>query len=602
MERSHPQRDTRILLSVCVALTVALLWYLHRLTFVGQTLSYDTLIYARSLWGLGHGDPNNPVLGVHALALHGNFTSIPLAPLTQVVEPAVILIVVQALAFGATLAMVAMSLKHRDLSLGYKLWMLAVVVIGTPMLLNPFLFDARPDVVAIPFALAGLLRVQRRGGFDLWAIVWLTLAALTREEFAIVMAAALVFPPPGLANNWTRVRRWAVAACAGVYFLFYWFGVRSWLGHSDVYGDSNAMFQLSEMGSTEFISNKIILLVVFLCSAGALAVVGWRWLGAALPGLAFLLAITWIHEEVLTFHYSAFVAPALIVAASDGLRRVNGPKIRLYALASGAIAIISFLVAGAAPGGGQYRAEFPDIEVTSWLPPRIESRNPAIASARELLATVDKDEGIAVPYMIAADLADRSVIWTIDRFRNYLRTEDSLPQGVGTVALLEADWDALGRYLVTRYGFKLIDWRPGTIALLRTGTDTAVSASLFSAPACEAALAYWPTAGLALCQAEQREDGSWRVLVGRAPSPDLLAPTAWLALIGADSEPTTLLPFRGLVMLEDLPPAATVWLESANRHAEDSPVIVLLNGEGQEVLGVIPGAEDTPLAEIPLRR
>ncbi len=79
-----------------------LLWMTHTLTWVGQAQSYDTMLYARSLWGAGHGHWHNPIVGTHALAIHGHFLALPLAPLTHLFRAVDVLNVAHSLSAGRT--------------------------------------------------------------------------------------------------------------------------------------------------------------------------------------------------------------------------------------------------------------------------------------------------------------------------------------------------------------------------------------------------------------------------------------------------------------------------------------------------------------------
>src|SRR5262249_8403901 len=148
----------------------------YRSLYIGQAQSFDTLLYARSLWGLAHGDPINPVVGVHALSVHAHFGNLLLIPFARCFPSAAVLIAAQtsclfamvfltarrggALCSESTLLASSSSSSSTRSRLAFGA--LGAVVVGllvtagSPLVLNPFLFDVRPDFLGLPIAVWAL--------------------------------------------------------------------------------------------------------------------------------------------------------------------------------------------------------------------------------------------------------------------------------------------------------------------------------------------------------------------------------------------------------------------------------------------------------------
>jgi uncharacterized membrane protein len=502
---------------------------LLRLGFFGRAHSFDLLLYARGLWGWAHGDPWNPVVGIHNLGLHGHFLSVALAPLTLVLPAAAVLAAAQAVAFGATAALVVREASRSVAPPLLGLW-LALVLLSSPLVLNPFLFDARPDLLGVPFATAALLRAGRRGGLDRLSLAALGVASLAREEFALVAVAAVLAAP-----GWSARRRLVAAAAFAAYFALYFFGVRRWFGGNDL---SVAMHLTGTPGgdgraaATPALGARLALLLAIAATAGGLPWLGGRWLLAALPGVLMLITTRWMVEEQIRFHYGMFAAPALAAAALQGFRRLStlsrAPRAAAIAGAT-AIAAVAFLLGSSAPGGRYFaRFNFDMADQQGGLRLNLAEHSPAGLAAHRMLARIPDHHGVAVPWQLAAPLADRAFVWPLERLRDHLSPKKALPSALQTVALHGPDTLAMGRALVFGYGFKLAGPPGGPIVLLTR--DPAFQevpwAALSAEPpaACARPAQAWPEAGLALCQLAVPADGPPRALVLRtAPAAETQA-------------------------------------------------------------------------------
>jgi uncharacterized membrane protein len=322
-------------------------------------------------------------------------------------SPVTTLVLAQAASFGVSAFLIVAAARQaegRTSALGGRvatLWGAALVL--SPLFINPFFFDARPDLIAVPLMLAGLLRVERMGAWDARAVLWLVGAVLVREEFAIIAAGCLMFAPAPLGWKWQR--RLATASTFVVYFALYWFVVR---GHfSDFAADradqaAGALFAGSGEGVTDF---RLQLGLATLAIGGGLVLRGFRWLPAAIPGLVFVAISTKLAEHALNFHYSMFAAPILVVAAIAGLRAlaVNPHFLRLVTVAT--IFAISVSVSlGAHPGGGRFQSEHFGFD---------ESSLPWQRECHALLDNVPSDAGVAMPAMFGARFAGREHVWSI---------------------------------------------------------------------------------------------------------------------------------------------------------------------------------------------
>ena len=304
-----------------LSLCVLVCWLLHRMLFEGQASSYDSMIYTRGLWGLANGEHDNPVRGLPFLANHGNFVLFLFSPFTHLFHAANVLIGAQGIALAALVVLIAKTVEGAGQTAQLSAWhrtgrglgLAIMATLCTPLILNPFLFGARPDLIGVPLVTAGLLRAERRKGFDCTAIWIMIPAILVREEYAGVIAAALVLAPSTAPDGLNRRKLWMIAVCCGLYFVGYWLLFRPWLlaepgGHGFWGYVARGVVTVNSERSLDIdvgalLTHKAHLLAILLFSIGGLAAVGWRWGGAALPGIVLLLLQIRRNELTMSTHY-----------------------------------------------------------------------------------------------------------------------------------------------------------------------------------------------------------------------------------------------------------------------------------------------------------
>lgn len=602
---AHPRASASsaaVLALASIAAGALLALLLYSSLFLGAAQSHDAVIYPRALWGLWHGAPINSVYPIHSLAIHGHLVYFALIPLDALLPASLALIVAQGAALAATLWLLARAFgRVGGPRAAYLGWFLAVV--GTPLLVNPFVFDARPEVIGVPFALAALLRAEERGGFDVRAIALLLVAPLTRVEWSLVVGAALVLVPRGLPNDVGRRWRWSAAALAGAYFALYWGVIRGWLGGEVALARTHNALEVlvvrpewdtSALVWSELAVQKTLALGLIATAMGGLSLRGWRWLGSGALGFGFLLLMTKHYEQTLLLHYPLFAAPALLTAAVAGARRwwpaaQGRPRALGVALLLG---VASFAVAGAAPGGRMYQG--PETFNLAALvgEPAPESFGADALAAHALLARVPAAASISAPYLFAAPLAERVDIWSNIELRRSLMEDDTLPADLEWVALLPQDWSGLGRVLVNRHGYRFVGAVDRFLALFARAD---VAAAL---PEAERAAIWdslsWPTggacpleglrcepAGLRICAASVEAMRAGDVVAERiGPGDPGLAGRSIAVGLARGADAGWLGAYHGLVRLTDLPVGRSLPLHALGALPEGETRIIVIADDG----------------------
>lgn len=545
---------------------------LDRMIFHGRAHGGDTVLYARGLWGLGRGELFNPFYHQPTLAVHAHLLGGVLAPLTWVMSSARVLCLAQAVSLGTTTAVFAYHVSNlllqtrqdtrRTLHVVYAALLASLLVVSCVPLLNPFFFDPRPDLLGVPFLATGLLGAVGRGGIDKRALAWMAISVLAREEFGVIVAAALMLSPcaPSLGKR-TRI----LGALAGVIWLVgYHLIVHSWVGGSR---DTSVAFHLqgafAAVSLRQLLEYKLEIALAVLLSGAGFALTGWRWLGAALPGVAFLLITRWMPEATLRVHYGMFAAPGLLAAVLAGLKihfeREHG---KAWWIVRGVAAIAIYFVFGNGPFSRKFDAIAYDWRDTNGaLRPRLFApvyANHAKVHAR--LAALDPNEPIAAASYYSARLADReeiySLMWYVEALKNNLRE----PPRVDTVVVdVGAGMDDLGRFLVRKGGFRLQGYLGAHVEVLtrvpaRMVTPWKQVGHPLGSAECQRPLAKWQAAGLALCEVQSGPQRT-RVWVSRTGAPRdarFLASSA-LELRLTGNRPVRARLFRGLADFSDIP-------------------------------------------------
>jgi uncharacterized membrane protein len=443
---------------------------LRNLLFRGVPFSYDAMTYSRSLWGVAHGDFFNPVVSAATFGIHGQFVLFLMAPFAMLMPPAIVLALAQAAAFGTLVWMVTGEAADAVRQAGHGLTAVlaavgggALLVIACAPVMNPFLFDVRPDVLAVPILAAGALRCVRLGGPDRASLALLLGSVLVREEFAFVAAATLLAAPAAETTGLVSRRARILAALSALaYFALYVLVIRRALGGQGLVSsyaqigsnllnpgaDSVQRFSLPTL-----LRYKAEILIVAACSFGGLALAGGRWLWAAAPGAVLLLTMSRLQPWVLNTHYSMFAAPGLVASAVAGFRRwaaAGFPRSRAVLPVVAAMALTGFFAGSALPGGGHYLPRH------YWLnrkDPRQARAADRLALCRAALARIPSTDGLAVPFVLGPPVAGRPVIVAVEAIPLELLRQGRVPIGVDWVALFPSSWQGYGRLLVERGGF-----------------------------------------------------------------------------------------------------------------------------------------------------
>jgi hypothetical protein len=490
---------------------------LFRSYHLGHAQSFDPTLYARSLWGLAHGEAHNPVAGVHALAIHGHFGLLPLAPFARIFSALQVLVVAQALALIVTLGATASAVADIAAGVPERRWaaqpwlMVLAASLGAPLVLNPFLFDVRPDVYAIPLATIGLLRAERRNAIDLGALLWLFSATLCREEMAAVcLAAALALEGP-------RRLRGLLAVVPLLYWAGYFWGVRWLLGGelaASRAADSVATL-VGDPSALDTLTTKLLVLGVGMLGILGLPLQGGRFALLAVPGLLMLLGQNRMPDDLLRFHYGMFAAPALLAASVRGLRRtlsMTDARLRVVRLFAGAGASVwCFVVASAAPFGGLFFASAFGFDPQTHMPSA--DTGPA-ARAHQLVAAIPDSAAVVSHFAFAPPLADRAQIRTLDGVKKH-ELMHGLPADVDTFVLLPQQWGSIGRLLILGGGH-LWNAEPGVVAVIGREPPTTPPTHLTRVKhPCTSPVGRWPEVGLIACELGRFRDGRVALVLRR---------------------------------------------------------------------------------------
>lgn len=621
MEREGRPRSAPIAIPAALGLGAGAVvaWLLHRSIFVVRTQSFDPAIYVRSLWGFAHGDFDNPVFGSPGLAVHAQLALAALAPLARLVSPALLLVAAQGLALAATVFLVARELGRIAGEHGRSAWLASLaggaLAILSPALVNPMLFDVRPDVWGVPLLVAGLLRAERLGRFDARALAWLVAALLCREDFAMVVAPAmLALPLPSGGERRVREKRAriAVAVLAMGWWVAYVLVVRGWFGGTASERQTGFLTKFMEGAGAlplgELLAYKAEILFAFAATLGGLGLLAPRWLLTAAGGTLFVLVNNRLQPLVLQFHYAMFAAPGLLVAGVAGWRRWLARERRpawAPALAGG-LALAAFVLSSAAPGGRRFRNGFflvgPDPDG------RIAQSLARAAAARALLDRIPAGAPAAVPGAYATTFADRATLLVTEAFARGPRQApmdviEHVPADVRWVAVARDEWPSTGRRLVLEEGFRLAGIVPENLALL-TREPAPLPPEILDALRglrCPALQAEWPAEGLALCRLALGVDGRVAAVIRRTATPED-APSATLALGLQGAPPVPLSLLDGLVIPAQLPEGFVANAVSERPPGATSGVVALVTAEGRPMPARIPQAEGEPTlaAEVPV--
>jgi hypothetical protein len=580
--------------AACLGSAVA--WLASRSVHTGYAQSFDSMLYARSLWGLAHGAASNPVAdGVHALAIHSHAGLLFLIPFAWAWPAVDVLTVAQGVAFaaaiGVTVAAVVRELEGRFapwIAAAGALVMALLCSLGAPLVLNPFLFDLRPDVYAIPLMAWALIRADRTQTLDRWAMVAIVAAMLCREDMAWVALAAAV------AMRGPKRTRWALGVGSLVYWAAYWWGVRGLLGGATATGRAETSFEVLFMETFRLsqVQGKAVILAAALFGMGGFVLRGGRLLWVALPGLALTLAQHRMQNDVIRFHYSMFLAPALLAAAVAGVRALAAKPTRrallAHGLGGGALTIAAFVLGSAAPGGGRFAAAH-----FAWPgSPSTVLDVERLPAAHEVLRSLPADAAVLTHFAFGAPLANRRTVRNSAQL-GWNAADDGWPKDTDLVVLIPGSWASDGASLVQR-GAWLWDAVPGALAVLGDTPPPRPPVHLMRVQhACAAPLGRWPSEGLLLCDAGRFSDGRFAVVLlrdaaWRDPAPHSgNRPLRVFARRGAAA--SALVALNGLLEPSALVPGRAMRVLGAFPHGE-GPLSIELVGRANRTLETIDAA------------
>lgn len=591
-------------LGAAAALLVGFL--LVRLLFEGYSKTSDDILYARSLWGLAHGEGYNPARELHALLIHFNLILYVLAPFVYVAPAAKVLAWAQAAALGATVGLVGWGFGrqwqlHRPNKASLTPWVglgAGLLALASPAVHNPFLCGLHPDVLGLPFMTACVFRVVLRRGLDWRAVALMAPALLVREDYFLYLASLAIFAPhdgPGVFSKHTRT---ACVVVGSVVFAGYYVLTQTHDNAGLQYG--NMILKHIAPGQQEdafgdYAVGKVMLLGSFVACMGGLWWRQWRWVLVGFPALMLNLLNQNLPMMQVELQYSALFSWALLGASFAGWRAwLEAPK-PAAPWGWAVVGMAGFLLLGTLPGGRLFDWEAFHWEPRGWgiarddLPP---ARQDAFHAT---LSHIPPSDGLVVTAFMGARLADRPWIayeWYFDGTARqpdpWLQTAVlSLPAGVN---------------LARSHGFAMLGMEDEYLLLSRSeatiqrfqGDEERHKA--INAQQCPAPPLRWPEAGLALCTVRLDEQGR-QFFVFLVEDGARAKPVEVMALRAGSTTPAPLESFHNARDLRGLPPGTLTLLYDAGRVKAEG-LLVLYGGEP-----LVPRSSAGPLPgpAVPLR-
>lgn len=591
---------------------------LYRLVFQSRTNGIDTMLYARGLYGLARGDTWNTVYNQPTLAIHAHLLQLVLAPLTYLTSSAHVLLIGQTLATAASVAIVADTAyklaRRTNLSTLQatllSTWATLIICLGTVTWLNPQLFDPRPDTLGVPFILSGVCRALLNDGFDRRCLLAFAVGTLARQDFAFVAASALVLSGQGKTGSLTFPQRVAFASLFVLWPLLYHLGIAHWIGGSrtvtvamhlgEIEKNSLSTADYAPLTADDRMHLKLRVLMALLLSGGGLALLGWRGLGAAVPGAGFLLLSNWRPDLLLGMHYGMFAGAPLIAASLRGLGRVlqlraSWARVACLSLAS-VLALSAYRLVSGAPGGNlQDRVAFDMVDKNDHFVFSLFSPvNPEHRRIHARLAQIPSNEPLAVWSAYGAPLADRDIIFPLDRYKQLVQEQDPRAAQITTVVPRAKNVPFM-QWLVHERALRLEGYLDLGVEVLSTHRErTNIPWQAFGmmpgeSPHCRVPRVTWPEAGLALCAWENKTRGlnvATAVVkrIGPAQTSELRR-SSLIALVDQNGKSVPLLVARGIADLSDLPLGRTIAI-SGERAAKSNSGPVLVDSNGQLVRAI----------------
>lgn len=584
--RLKRQRD---LFAVVIGLFV--FWLQYRSLYCGETRGFDSMIYARSIWGIASGNFWNPVRETHVFAVHATWVMFVLAPLTMFLKSATVLAVSQGVAIGLTTHAVVAAVQEGAVSYSRAtlVSVIAVVcgILAPAYVINPFLNDARPDVLLIPLLTLAFLRVRKVGDWDRLAMGFAIAAVMCREEVAVVTAFALWVTPrrTPLLSNRTR----ALVSCALVgYVALYYFPVRALLSDRSALDPLRDFTTGTDGGGgdvRDLLLAKLTLIGAALLGGAPFLWRGWRWLPAAIPGALVLLTFRFDPPRQVALHYAMFCSPAVLVAIVEGIQFYAARNRKGDLLSAVPVAMANYLLFGVLPHGKFYVERYRFDGVTVLDPFACGVRDVDVFNAQ--LAKIPSDATVLASAFVGARLADRPTLFTTTVL--HPEQPDSLPLYV--VSTTKEDWRANARKMAP-FGYRAAA-KPSDVGVILT-RDTAAGLAQWKffqtipRDACQHSRAKYPAAGINVCVLERR-DGVIHVFLQREHDARTAEAKRGLRMV-LQAPNTRDIPveiFSGLGQFAEMPVGFYGWAESQTKVPNHDYKLNLIDSRGRVLETVI---------------
>lgn len=293
---------------------------------------YDAAYFTQAAWLIGHGQPPIATMrGIHLLGDHAYFGFWPIAYITRLGNPTMILFVVQALAIAAAVFPLA-ALCRAVAGLGQLGTALILAAYALyPAVHNINSADFHPESVAVPFML-GACHAAATARWKLLALCSAVTVTL-REDLAVSIAGLGVLVFLTVARRPGAI---LTAASAAVYLLETRVVMPHYAGGRYVQQE-----QLKEYGGSlpglgrSILTNPLgavadlltaehaALLFALLAPVAFLPLLGARWLLPAVPVQAALLFTDRHYAHTIDAQYVTQAIPFVVVAAAVGLGRLR---------------------------------------------------------------------------------------------------------------------------------------------------------------------------------------------------------------------------------------------------------------------------------------
>ncbi|HEX5657100.1 MAG TPA: DUF2079 domain-containing protein, partial [Polyangiales bacterium] len=393
--RVFPRR-TRLALGLAAGLQLGLLLGLSWARYANvHQRTFDLALYARTAWGLAHGDGWAPLLGTSALGCHLSPVLLPLGLLGRVFGGTVpVLLAAQAACIALMLFPLARIGARRQGMRG--VWLAAAAWLLYPNLFHVGTYEFHPGTLAV-LPMTWAFDALDRG--NLKQLGWCTLATLCcREElgaFAAIMFAL---------HYWDRREKRALygAALSMAYMIA---GLIVVSAHAPVQGSADAHFGVwggSPFGVVRALFTepglvfahfkpRLSYLPRLLAPLSFFSLLAPRLLLPALPYVALNMISAFPTALQQYSHYLTPAVPALIVSGLVGVSEVRArfPRVTWFV----ALGIAHFALGGSPLSYDFDRSAFVEDDATR--------------AARRVLAKIPADASVQAPYALLPHLAER---------------------------------------------------------------------------------------------------------------------------------------------------------------------------------------------------